>query len=112
MGMIDIIILVIVAFSALIGVFRGLVKEALSLASWFAAILAGTLSFAQHHPEHFLLPFFGFLAAALTAFYMFRLIFMTFHGNPNIKSIVKNIHESSKEMTSPIVLLILPFSDT
>ena len=47
MGMIDIIILVIVAFSALIGVFRGLVKEALSLASWFAAILAGTLFSAQ-----------------------------------------------------------------
>ncbi len=24
------------------------------------AILAGTLAFAQHHPEHFLLPLFGF----------------------------------------------------
>ena len=47
MGVIDIIILVIVAISALIGVFRGLVKEALSLASWFAAILAGTLFSAQ-----------------------------------------------------------------
>ena len=69
------------------------------------AILAGTLSFAQHHPGHFLLPLFGFLAAALTAFYMFRLIFMTFHGEPNIKSIMKDIHESPKEMTGPIVLL-------
>jgi NADH-quinone oxidoreductase subunit L len=69
------------------------------------AILAGTLSFAQHHPGHFLLPLFGFLAAALTAFYMFRLIFMTFHGKPNIKSIMKDIHESPKEMTGPIVLL-------
>ena len=47
MGMIDIIILGIVAFSALIGVFRGLVKEALSLVSWFAAILAGTLFSSQ-----------------------------------------------------------------
>ena len=44
------------------------------------AILAGTLSFASHHPGHFLLPVFGFGAAAITAFYMFRLIFMTFHG--------------------------------
>ena len=69
------------------------------------AILAGTLSFAQHHPGHFLLPLFGFLAAALTAFYMFRLIFMTFHGEPNIKSIMKDIHESPKEMTGPLVLL-------
>ena len=69
------------------------------------AILAGTLSYAQHHPEHFLLPLFGFLAAALTAFYMFRLIFMTFHGLPNMKSIFKDIHESPKEMTGPIVVL-------
>lgn len=47
MSMIDLIIVGIVAISALIGVFRGLVKEALSLASWFAAILAGTLFSAQ-----------------------------------------------------------------
>ena len=69
------------------------------------AILAGTLAFAQHHPEHFLLPLFGFGAAAITAFYMFRLIFMTFHGKPNMKDIFKDIHESPKEMTGPIVLL-------
>jgi len=47
MGMVDIIIIVIVAISALLGVFRGLIKEALSLASWFAAIVAGTLLSAQ-----------------------------------------------------------------
>ena len=69
------------------------------------AILAGTLGFAQHHPEHFLLPLFGFCAAAITAFYMFRLIFMTFHGKPKMQNIFKDIHESPKEMTGPIVLL-------
>ena len=47
MALIDIIILVIIGISSLIGVFRGLVKEALSLASWFAAIVAGTLFSAQ-----------------------------------------------------------------
>ena len=47
MAVIDIIILCIIAISALIGVFRGLIKEALSLASWFAAIVAGTLFSAQ-----------------------------------------------------------------
>ncbi len=47
MALIDIIILVIIGISSLIGVFRGLVKEALSLASWFAAIVAGTLFNAQ-----------------------------------------------------------------
>ena len=44
------------------------------------AILAGTLSFSQHHPGHFLLPLFGFGAAAMTAFYMTRLWMMTFSG--------------------------------
>ena len=69
------------------------------------AILAGTLAFAQQNPGHFLLPLLGFSAAAITAFYMFRLIFMTFHGKPNMKNIFKDVHESPKEMTGPIVLL-------
>ena len=69
------------------------------------AILAGTLAFAQQNPGHFLLPILGFSAAAITAFYMFRLIFMTFHGKPNMKNVFKDIHESPKEMTGPIVLL-------
>jgi NADH-quinone oxidoreductase subunit L len=30
---------------------------------------------------------------------------MTFHGKPNMKDIFKDIHESPKEMTGPIVLL-------
>ena len=30
------------------------------------AILAGTLSFVEHHPEHFILAIFGFGAAAIT----------------------------------------------
>ncbi len=69
------------------------------------AILAGTLSFAQHHGQHFLLPVFGFGAAAITAFYMFRLIFMTFHGEPKMPKVFKGIHESPKVMTFPLVLL-------
>jgi len=69
------------------------------------AILAGALAYFQHHPTHFLLPFFGFGAATLTAFYMFRLIFMTFHGKPKMKNIFKDIHESPKVMTGPIILL-------
>ena len=69
------------------------------------AILAGTLAFAQQNPGHFLLPLLGFSAAAITAFYMFRLIFMTFHGKPNMKNIFKDIHESPKVMTGPIILL-------
>ena len=69
------------------------------------AVLAGTLSFAQHHPGHLLLPVFGFGAAAITAFYMFRMMFMTFHGEPKRPELMSDIHESPKEMTGPLVLL-------
>ncbi|MDP6628765.1 MAG: NADH-quinone oxidoreductase subunit L [Candidatus Marinimicrobia bacterium] len=69
------------------------------------AILAGTLAFAQYHPQHFILPVFGFGAAAITAFYMFRLIFMTFHGEPKMPKVFEGVHESPKVMTFPLVLL-------
>ena len=69
------------------------------------AILAGTLSFAQHHPIHFLLPIFGFGAAAITAFYMFRMMFLTFHGKSKMPELIEDINESPKEMTGPLVLL-------
>jgi len=69
------------------------------------AILAGTLSFVTHHPEHFFLAVCGFGAAMITAFYMFRLIFMTFHGEPNKKELIEDIHESPKAMTYPLILL-------
>ncbi len=69
------------------------------------AILAGTLSYALHHPEHFLLPVFGFGAALLTAFYMFRLIFMTFYGKPAKQEVLDNIHESPATMTIPLIVL-------
>ncbi len=69
------------------------------------AILAGSLGFAQYYPQHFLLPVFGFGAAAITAFYMFRLIFMTFHGESKMPKVFKRIHESPRVMTFPLMLL-------
>ena len=61
--------------------------------------------FAQQNPNHFLLPVFGFGAAAITAFYMFRMMFITFHGKPNMPSLMSDIHESPKEMVGPLFLL-------
>ena len=70
------------------------------------AILAGTLA---HYFEYggitILLPIAGFGAAAITAFYMFRLIFLTFHGKPQNKEIYKHLHESPSVMTMPLILL-------
>ncbi len=69
-------------------------------------ILAGTLSYYHtHHGWTVILPFAGFGAAMITAFYMFRLIFMTFYGNPNNVDINKHVHESPLLMTIPLVLL-------
>jgi NADH-quinone oxidoreductase subunit L len=70
------------------------------------AILAGTLSyFHEHHGWTVFLPIAGFGAALVTAFYMFRLIFKTFHGNPANDKIYENIHESPKVMTVPLIIL-------
>ena len=46
----------------------------------------------------------GISAALLTAFYMFRLVFMTFHGESRVDPSV-HPHESPKVMTLPLVVL-------
>ena len=51
----------------------------------------------------------GFVVAGMTAFYMFRLIGLTFWGESRVDSKVEpHIHESPKSMTIPLVLLAIP----
>lgn len=48
----------------------------------------------------------GLFTALLTAFYMFRLVFLTFYGEPRMDEHVKHhLHESPKMMTVPLVIL-------
>lgn len=48
----------------------------------------------------------GIMGAVLTAFYMFRLIFLTFHGQERLESETKkHLHESPPLMTIPLVIL-------
>ncbi len=69
------------------------------------AILAGALGFGGFaYPQHFLLPLMGFGAAFLTAYYMFRLVFVTFYGEPADER-VSHAHESPRVMTIPLVVL-------
>jgi len=50
--------------------------------------------------------FAGAAVAGLTAFYTFRLIFMTFHGRSRVsKEVARHIHESPKIMTIPLSVL-------
>jgi NADH-quinone oxidoreductase subunit L len=69
------------------------------------AILAQALSFSQANPAHSIL----FLAVAggafLTAFYMFRLWFMTFTGEPRDHHVADHAHESPMVMVAPLVVL-------
>lgn len=55
---------------------------------------------------NFILWLIGVLAAAMTAFYMFRLMFMTFFNECRASEAVKkHIHEAPKSMTVPLIIL-------
>ncbi|MGB8063193.1 MAG: NADH-quinone oxidoreductase subunit L [Candidatus Sulfotelmatobacter sp.] len=48
----------------------------------------------------------GYITALMTAFYMFRLIYLTFYSKPRMSHEVEHhIHESPKSMTMPLVVL-------
>ena len=67
-------------------------------------ILAGTLAFGKL-TSHWLIPAMGFLVAAMTAFYMFRLVILTFHGEPRDHHKYEHAHESPFVMVAPLVVL-------
>jgi NADH-quinone oxidoreductase subunit L len=50
----------------------------------------------------------GFITAGMTAFYMFRLVFLTFFGESRVPPEVEHhIHESPRSMTVPLMILAL-----
>src|SRR5579871_676496 len=50
----------------------------------------------------------GYLTALMTAFYMFRLMYLTFHGKPRMSHEAEHhIHESPPSMTGPLVVLAI-----
>ncbi len=72
-------------------------------------ILAGTLAFGSL-TGHYIIPIIGFLVAGLTAFYMFRLVILTFFGEHKDNHRYEHLHESPVQMTIPlIVFAILSF---
>lgn len=67
-------------------------------------ILAGTLAFSGL-TGHVFIPIVGFLVAGLTAFYMFRLVILTFLGEHKDAHRVEHIQESRLVMTVPLIVL-------
>jgi NADH-quinone oxidoreductase subunit L len=55
------------------------------------------------HPLYFV----GLLTALLTSFYMFRLIFLTFHGKQRYDEKKVHVHESPWSMLGPLVILAI-----
>ena len=50
----------------------------------------------------------GFVTAGMTAFYMFRLVFLTFFGESRVPhEVAHHIHESPRSMTWPLIILAL-----
>ena len=73
------------------------------LAGFFSkdAILLGAFQIPGGHPLYAL----GLLTALLTSFYMFRLIFLTFHGKQRYDDKKVHVHESPWSMLGPLVAL-------
>ena len=71
------------------------------------AILAGVLGRAMewNSVHHYILFIMALSAAGITAFYMFRLIFMTFFGEPRNQEMHDMAHESPLSMTVPLLIL-------
>jgi NADH-quinone oxidoreductase subunit L len=69
------------------------------------AILAQALSFKAANPQFGFLFYVAAIGAAITAFYMFRLWFMTFAGKPRDHHAYDHAHESPKIMYYPLVIL-------
>jgi NADH-quinone oxidoreductase subunit L len=67
-------------------------------------ILAGTFAFGSLTGQWFFAAV-GFFVALLTAFYMFRLVILTFHGEPRDKEKYEHAKESPFVMAMPLVVL-------
>ena len=72
----------------------------------FAGFVSKDLILGKAYEKDVLLWAIGYFTAGMTAFYMFRLIFMTFHGTSRVDHQVDHhIHESPKAMLVPLVIL-------
>ena len=57
------------------------------------------------HKEHFLLFLLPLVTAGITAFYMFRMWFLTFAGQPRDAHVYEHAHEAPRWMTVPLIVL-------
>ena len=68
-------------------------------------ILGEALAFGMRNPQHLGIFIGALLTAGLTAFYMFRLVILTFFGEPKDRHKYDHAHESPANMWVPLVVL-------
>jgi NADH-quinone oxidoreductase subunit L len=95
----------VTALTMLVGVFA--IAGVPLFAGWYSkdAILAESLAYGLVRPSHTLLLILPLVTAGITCFYMFRMWFMTFTGEPKDQHVYEHAHESPRVMTVPLVIL-------
>jgi NADH-quinone oxidoreductase subunit L len=79
------------------------------LAGFFSKEAILTNAFIAGHYQTWIYGIYGvaLLTSGLTAYYMFRMFFLTFHGKPRDQKIFDHAHESPLVMTFPLMALAL-----
>jgi NADH-quinone oxidoreductase subunit L len=74
---------------------------------WYSKerILTTAYGFGLHEGKHILLFVLPVFTAGLTAFYMFRMWFLTFTGKPRDQHLYEKVHESPTIMVLPLAIL-------
>jgi NADH-quinone oxidoreductase subunit L len=78
-----------------------------TFSGWYSkdAVLASAIGFVTEHRAHTLLFVLPLVTAGITTFYMFRMWFMTFTGEPRDQHVYAHAHESPWTMTGPLIAL-------
>jgi NADH-quinone oxidoreductase subunit L len=75
-------------------------------AGYYSKDMILEVAFAHHSWYGFVAFWLGLAAALMTAFYSWRLLFMTFHGQPRASErVMAHVHESPLSMTIPLAIL-------
>jgi NADH-quinone oxidoreductase subunit L len=77
------------------------------LSGWYSKdqILSAAMGYGLEHRQHIVLFLLPTITAGLTAYYMFRLWFLTFAGKPRDTDVHEHAHESPTVMTAPLIIL-------
>jgi len=97
----------ITAFTMLVGVLA--IAGTPFFSGWYSKdlILSNAMGFALHDKQHMALFIVPLVTAGLTAFYMFRLWFLAFTGQPRDHA-SEHAHESPASMVIPLIILAVP----